>query len=1179
MRKLLLFLFLTVSLSAQVIPLAGADTVNFNTLNSNFSWLNLNKMRYLGAWSAGTTYGTQEMVSYAGVTYISIQAANLNHQPDASVPWWTSVGGGGGGGTVSSIFGRTGAIVAVGGDYTTAQVTEGVNLYFTNLRVLSAMAGLYEAPLTFTTPVTRSVNVISCPTCLVSTGSYSQPVWLTSVQGSIISGNITGTAGAHATSHQNGGADEIATATPGANAIPKAGAAGRLAIGFLASGTPDGTRFVSDAGTLLVPSTIGGATVSLDNLASVNINTSLVPQVGVDLGSVTKPFRDLYLFGGGTYGTNYFRFTGTPTGTRIITFPDSTGTVLYQARTVSTTTPLGGGGALTADLTLTCATCLVSTGSYSQPTWLTSVAGSIVSGNITGNAAAHAASHQNGGADEVATVTPAANAIPKAGAGGQLAIGFLASGTPDGTKFVRDDGTLAAVGGASGGTVTSVGLTGTTRQITVTGASPITGAGSWALTLPADLLFPSNVTYTAGTTSVPSFNVPSGVAPTAPTSGDFWNQGGILKFRDASITQSLLFHSRTISTTSPLGGGGALTSDLTLTCATCIVSTGSYSQPAWLTSILGSIVSGNITGNAANVTGIVGLANGGTGQATATAGFDALSPMTLLGDTIYGGTAGTRTRLAGNTTTTRQFLRQAGTGSVSAVPVWDTLLAADVPTLNQSTTGNAATATVATTANEGDSATAFFPSGTIEAARLPDLSATYQPTDADLTAIAALAATAGITARTGAGAFAVRTLTGTANQITVTNGDGSAGNPTLSIPTSPTLPGTTTGTFSGPLTGNASTATALAANGANCTAGQYPLGVDAAGAVEGCTAAGAGTVTSVGLVGTANQVTVTGASPITSTGSWTLTLPSGLIFPGTATFTAGTTSIPSFNIPSGVAKTSPASGDVWNQSGALKFYDGTRIQTVLTSNNDFSGMALMSGLTSGSSGFAANDIAGTAILYLMPVTNGTAGQQLIDSGTATCPTLEAGAPTVCHQLNWVTRTSKIWLPAATCQGTTGALNWDTAATLAPTAVCSAGTTATTMIRGTADFPDSDGLYALQSIIMLPSDWTGAIDAKFLWQSAATSGDVVWQATTSCIADAEVNDLSYNTPSKSAADAAKGTTLQTNTVTIAGLVATGCAAGELMHLKVMRDRTEAVVGDTITGVVSLIGVELTTRRTL
>lgn len=41
--------------------------------------------------------------------------------------------------------------------------------------------------------------------------------------------------------------------------------------------------------------------------------------------------------------------------------------------------------------------------------------------------------------------------------------------------------------------------------------------------------------------------------------------------------------------------------------------------------------------------------------------------------------------------------------------------------------------------------------------------------------------------------------------------------------------------FSNNITGNAATATSLAANGANCNAGYAPLGVDASGAVESCT--------------------------------------------------------------------------------------------------------------------------------------------------------------------------------------------------------------------------------------------------------------------------------------------------------------------------------------------------------
>lgn len=49
------------------------------------------------------------------------------------------------------------------------------------------------------------------------------------------------------------------------------------------------------------------------------------------------------------------------------------------------------------------------------------------------------------------------------------------------------------------------------------------------------------------------------------------------------------------------------------------------------------------------------------------------NPMTTTGDTIYGGSSGLATRLAGNTTATKEFLSQTGTGSASAAPVWATV--------------------------------------------------------------------------------------------------------------------------------------------------------------------------------------------------------------------------------------------------------------------------------------------------------------------------------------------------------------------------------------------------------------------------------------------------------------------------------------------------------------------------
>jgi hypothetical protein len=75
------------------------------------------------------------------------------------------------------------------------------------------------------------------------------------------------------------------------------------------------------------------------------------------------------------------------------------------------------------------------------------------------------------------------------------------------------------------------------------------------------------------------------------------------------------------------------------------------------------------------------------------------SGLTTLGDLLYYST--TNARLAGNTTSTKKFLTQTGTGSVSAAPAWGTIAAGDVPTLNQSTSGNAATAT-ALAANPAD---------------------------------------------------------------------------------------------------------------------------------------------------------------------------------------------------------------------------------------------------------------------------------------------------------------------------------------------------------------------------------------------------------------------------------------------------------------------------------------------
>jgi len=169
-------------------------------------------------------------------------------------------------------------------------------------------------------------------------------------------------------------------------------------------------------------------------------------------------------------------------------------------------------------------------------------------------------------------------------------------------------------------------------------------------------------------------------------------------------------------------------------------------------------------------------------------------------------------------------------------------------------------------------------------------------------------------------------------------------------------------------------------------------------------------------------------------------------------------------------------------------------------------------------------------------------------------------------------------PAAACQNGLGypvAFAYHTEATDAPSASC-AGTTAT--IYGALLFDDS----ATESIYKtwpLPSDWTGAIDLKLYWFTAATTGNVVWQVATVCVADNETMDQStftYNAVQK-ITDAAKGTASLLNTATQTGITTTGCSAGELLFLKIFRDPTDT--SDTIAATADLVAVEMTYRRAM
>ena len=370
--------------------------------------------------------------------------------------------------------------------------------------------------------------------------------------------------------------------------------------------------------------------------------------------------------------------------------------------------------------------------------------------------------------------------------------------------------------------------------------------------------------------------------------------------------------------------------------------------------------------------------------------------------------------------------------------------------------------------------------------------------------------------------------------------------------------------------GNAATATALAANPTDCGAGEFANAIAASGNLTcAVPAGGGGTVLDLAVTKTAAAV-LTIAAGNAGFGSTVYTFASA-----TATITAGTgtayiyvasdgtltvahnvtvtcsgctqtagTAFPADSIP---LYTWTATATVWDTAG------GTNYRAPLSAKKVAAGTGVQVSEASGHATVAID----SSVVPTLTSTSALTGKTIDAEATG----------------NVITTVQKAWLQAATCTGATANLNWDTIATLAPATACTAGTTNTGLIRGLAAFSNSE-ISQMQTHFALPSDWTGAVDLKFKWQTSAITGSVVWQAATVCVADAEVNDAAWNTAS-TVTDVSKGTTLQTNDAAITGLTATGCAAGEMLHLKVFRDPAHA--SDDLAATADLVGVEVTLRR--
>ena len=268
-----------------------------------------------------------------------------------------------------------------------------------------------------------------------------------------------------------------------------------------------------------------------------------------------------------------------------------------------------------------------------------------------------------------------------------------------------------------------------------------------------------------------------------------------------------------------------------------------------------------------------------------------------------------------------------------------------------------------------------------------------QPITAELTALISVATT-GVTVRTGTATYATRSLAVSGSGLSVTNADGVSGNMTITIASASTnTPSTvvyrdtngdfSAGTITASLVGNASTATTLATSRSISISGDatapsvsfngsaaVPLSLTLAtvnsntGAFGDSVTIPAITVNGKGLVtavtGTAIRSASTSTTGITqltdstsSTSTTTAATPnsvksaydlanaalarSGGTMSGKITTVASGTSTASILLSAGSADpSSPASGDVWNNAGTLKIYNGTATKTIAYTDGNVS---------------------------------------------------------------------------------------------------------------------------------------------------------------------------------------------------------------------------------------------------
>jgi hypothetical protein len=438
--------------------------------------------------------------------------------------------------------------------------------------------------------------------------------------------------------------------------------------------------------------------------------------------------------------------------------------------------------------------------------------------------------------------------------------------------------------------------------------------GNQTITLSGDI---SGSGTTAITTTLPTVNSNVGTFQGITVNGK-----GLVT---AASNQSYLTGNQTVTLTGPVTGSGA--TSIATTIGALQVSSANINWPN--VNGLGPIntgginwtdlVNGKMFGNGINWNDVNGLAKINTGAINWNS-INSIAKMNSAGinwNDINGIGPINKTGINWANFPSSGIMKFGGSSAPAAA------VAGDFPTLNQSTSGNAATAT-ALAANGTNCSAGQYPLG-VDASGNSETCTDYGSetktfTNKDLTSGTNTFPTfnqntTGSAAKwTTARNLAGNSVDGSANVAFankfIVQGTSDAG---LSSPqflgalgTGILKNTTTTGvlsiavagdfpTLNQSTSGNAATATAFASTPTKCSAGNYPLGIDVSGNAQNCTSAsGGGTVTSVTFTGDGIVDSSTPSTAVTTTGTVTatvLTQSANTIFAGP---TSGSAANPSF---------------------------------------------------------------------------------------------------------------------------------------------------------------------------------------------------------------------------------------------------------------------------------------------